>query len=315
MTRFSKEPAVAALAAQFVPIKVDTGGSPEWTRVYRKYKYEGNGIPILMVIRADGKQLYGRSGSPAQLAQFLAGQLKVGGKVLNARQVKELTEAGKQVEELTAAGKVEEAVPLVNKYAGSGSFAESAVAMDAVAAKLLKAAEDELETADKQLRDRKTAIDGALAFAKVERIYRRLPALAMKLNVRQREYRKDAALRDLVEQARLIDRAREFKADEKTEQALAVMQSVVEKYPDSPGAELAKAEIPELTKLAKTTPGGAKKPTATTVDEKRAASQLRFAKALLKRNNGKAKEYLERAIKLAPGTKIAEEAKKLLDSL
>jgi len=303
MTRFRTERAVTALAAQFVPIKVDTGGTPEWGRVARKYKYEGNGIPILMVIRADGKQLYGRSGSPAQLAAFLAGHLKQSGNLLDDRKRGEIAAAVKSAKENIEAKNMDPVIDAIVRHAGSGSFDEASVTMDALAEEVTKEAVAAINEADAELQKRETMWDGALAFAQLERTYRRLPGVSNLLTEKQRDYRKDATMRDQVELARLLDRAQTYAEEEKFRQAATLFESIVKDYPDTPAAKTAAEELPKLAGKAEP---------QSDADERRALSQLRLGKQLLKRKPEIAQEYFERVIKLAPNSEAAKEAKKLL---
>jgi hypothetical protein len=53
LQRLSTDTTIAPLVTQFVPLKVDTDGDG-WGEWATKYRHEGNGIPILFVIRADG---------------------------------------------------------------------------------------------------------------------------------------------------------------------------------------------------------------------------------------------------------------------
>lgn len=58
-----------------------------------------------------------------------------------------------------------------------------------------------------------------------------------------------------------------------------------------------------------------KQPASTAGDSSRAASKLRLGKLLLKTDSKKARTYFQEAIRLAPGSPIAKEAKQLLDGL
>ena len=77
LERLQTDQSLARYAGWFVPLKVETNGA-EWGKWSRQYRAEGRGIPIIYVIRADGKQLFGRSGSlpgmelPVMIQQVLA---------------------------------------------------------------------------------------------------------------------------------------------------------------------------------------------------------------------------------------------------
>ena len=56
-------------------------------------------------------------------------------------------------------------------------------------------------------------------------------------------------------------------------------------------------------------------PTSTAINSNRAASKLRLGKLLLKTDTEKARTYFQEAIRLAPGSPVAKQAKQLLDGL
>lgn len=321
MTRFRTEPAVRTLAAQFVPIKVNTSVAKDWTRLTRTYKHEGNGIPILMVIRGDGEQMYGKSGSPSQLTNFLASHLKRAGRVLSPAEVAEFKSAVEEGRKNLDEKDYASVVDVVDEYAGSGSFAEVAVEMDKLAGELTKQVETMLAEADKKLKESATAFDGALSFAAIEQDFKKLDALSKPLAAKKIEYRRDAELRDLVDQARIVARARSFADDGKPDRALSMMQALVEKSPETPGGKLAASEIPDLKQAVAESasssliPSKSKPGKSSGAAIKKAASKLRFGKALMDRNPSKAAEYLQEAIKLAPDSDVAAEAKKLLKKI
>ena len=77
LERLQTDRSLARYAGWFVPLKIETNGA-EWAKWSRQYRAEGRGIPIIYVIRADGKQLFSRSGSlpgmelPVMLQQAIA---------------------------------------------------------------------------------------------------------------------------------------------------------------------------------------------------------------------------------------------------
>lgn len=63
LKRLESDQSLAVFVGQFVPLKLVTDGNREWSKWARQYPVEGNGIPRLYVVRADGEQLYARVGS------------------------------------------------------------------------------------------------------------------------------------------------------------------------------------------------------------------------------------------------------------
>ena len=324
--RFEEEPAVRQLAAQFVLIKLDTGGSEDWKKWSRKYDHEGRGIPIVFVVRADGKQLYGKSGTPDPLEAFLLLALNGSGKILNDRQLDKLAKDAEQAQTHVEAGELEQAVALVARSAGSGSFARPAVAIDKLATELEEKGNMAFEEARQPFASDGATLDQAFALLDAEQTYGELPSLKKTFNAALADLRKDAAKRELLQQAELIQKARGHEAEQKWKPAVAAYQLVVTKFPDTPAAELAAGKLKELAEqqgvevsAADPKAGGPAKPRADPVaddqNEKQAASQLRFGKALMKGNPAKARGYLEKAIELAPDSSIADEARELLKKL
>lgn len=244
--RFQRERAARALAAQFVLLKVRTDDPQSWGTWTRKYKYEGRGLPLVFVVRADGKQLYGKAGAPRALPQFLAAALRSSGKILSRSQLLRMTKSLETVKSQIKEGKIEQAVTTISRSNAGGSFAAPAVAMQKVAAELTAKGKKALEDAQKKLKDPATAFDGLLELLQADRHYSRLPALRKPFNLAKRDVRKEAGLRKLMLQATLVDRARGHEDAGNKRSALAAWKQVVEKYPGTPAAKIAAERIKAL---------------------------------------------------------------------
>ena len=90
---------LAVFAGQFVPLKLTTDGGADFGKWRRKYPVKGAGIPIVYVVRADGKLLYGQVGAPAgaSLQQVLYTALRQSGRSYSNAEVallKKATAAG-----------------------------------------------------------------------------------------------------------------------------------------------------------------------------------------------------------------------------
>lgn len=136
-----------------MPLKLVTDGSEEWANWKSKYKYEGKTIPILFVIRADGEQLYGQSGSLRgdALPQMLADTLGQAGRSINEQEYEFLASRIQATE--SALGKTDQADAFLTaarelsplaKNGGTlgslGSFAEPAIKADELAGEIAKLA-------------------------------------------------------------------------------------------------------------------------------------------------------------------------------
>lgn len=64
MQRLTTEPALQPLLAQFVPLELKVD-DPEFALWRSRYKPTGNGIPMIFIVAADGREIYNRSGAPA----------------------------------------------------------------------------------------------------------------------------------------------------------------------------------------------------------------------------------------------------------
>ncbi|MCH8830601.1 MAG: tetratricopeptide repeat protein [Planctomycetes bacterium] len=151
------------------------------------------------------------------------------------------------------------------------------------------------------------------------RTYKGLSGLQAKIDAVLKKSREKKEIAAVIEQAQLVESARRHEANRKWKQALSGYQSVVGKYPGTAAAAFAAKRLPDVSKRVGTRRGktasskGAKSPAAA---ERRAASQLRLGKQLLKRGKtDRAKLYFERAVKLAPKSSAGKEARKLLKSL
>ncbi len=85
--------------AQFVPVKLDVA-SKEYAQWRQDHPSEGNTIPKLFVVRADGETLYGRSGSlnGSELPNMLTRALQNSGRILNSKEATMLTRAADEFE-------------------------------------------------------------------------------------------------------------------------------------------------------------------------------------------------------------------------
>lgn len=98
LKRLNTEQQLAPYVTQFVPLKVDTA-SPEYQRLQRKHQSEGNSIPKIFVIRADGKKLYAKSGSLSgdQLPTLMVAAAREMGRPLDVKESKRLKEINSSI--------------------------------------------------------------------------------------------------------------------------------------------------------------------------------------------------------------------------
>jgi hypothetical protein len=312
--RLATDLTLRPLLAQFVSIHLDTTRE-EWQKWEQRFPSKSDSIPIAYVIRADGESLYAGSGSlpgPA-LPQLLAETLAKAGKQLNELQLKKTADGVAKAAKAHEQGNVAEAVTGAMRFGGSGSYAEAALAADALVQKLTDEAKQKIESGGKKLEDESTALAGAIELAAVSRLYKKLPGIAKA--VKEISAKHTATGRDLFAQASLIDQAKAYE-EKQPAKAAALYEQVIEKYAGSPAAELAREQLdalgPEAKRLAKPE-SGAKSPSSDSA--KKAASLLKMAQVFAKGKPDKAKQYAEQVIELAPDSEQAKEARSLIESL
>jgi hypothetical protein len=267
MERLNTDRSLAPLVAQFVPLKIETDG-PQWGAWARKYTSEGNGIPIIYVIRADGEKLYGKSGALGdQLPLFLRAQLVSAGRILSPAELSHVQSAVAEAKEALTAGdsftavKRLDALKKIGPAGKLGSYAAAALEADRLVAQLTEEGKAALAAAKEKLAG-DDKLEGALAILSANRIYGALPELKKELGTAERELKKDASLKETVAQAEAIDKALALVSTKNGKKAASeALAKIAARYPNSPAASLAQQKIEEIsgdapTKSAADRPGG-----------------------------------------------------------
>ncbi|HWB12870.1 MAG TPA: tetratricopeptide repeat protein [Pirellulales bacterium] len=313
--RLATDLTLQPLLTQFVSIHLDTTRD-EWQKWEQQFPSKSNGIPIIYVVRADRESLYAASGSlpgPA-LPQLLAETLAKAGKQLNEAQLKKIADGVAKAAKAHEQGNVADAVVGVMRFAGSGSYAEAALAADALVQQLADEARQKIESGGKKLEDETTSLSGAIELAAVSRLYKKLPGIAKA--VKETSARHTATARELFAQAALIDQAKVYEEQQQPAKAAVLYEQLIEKYAGSPGAELARGRLDALSPAAKKLArqeNGSKRPSSESA--KKAASLLKMAHVFAKGKPDKARQYAEQVIELAPDSPEAKEARSLIKSL
>ena len=313
------------LLAQFVPLRVGFSGTGDYGKWAALYPVEGNSIPKVFVIRADGEKLYGQSGAPTSLGEFLQQQLGASGAILSAAQIDQLSQQVAKAKKLLDEGNVPQAITATMRCMTTKSFAEPAVAASQLFAKI----ETDGQTAIKQASESLTKSDApdaqlmaVVTLTETARLYAKLPLVAKAANVALRDVRKEKNNRDVLKQAEAVDAAKDLERKSPGPRAMTKYQQIAKDFPDSPAARFAQERIavleksPGSTSLTSDATGSKTAKAPTGVDEKRAASLLRMAASLADAKPLKAREYAEKAKALAPeGSAAANDAAELLKRL
>lgn len=253
LERLKTDRSIAPLVTQFVPLKIDTEEA-DWQEWASKYRPEGNGIPILFVVRADGEMLYGKSGSKTgnELPVFLNEHLKTSGRIFSDEQLAAIKSAVEESNKALADGDAWTAVKRIEglKKLGTpgkfGSYAAAAQEADALYAQLVEQGRAALVAAQEQLAGN-DKFAGVLAVLTANRVFGNLVELKKDLVSAEREIGKDQSLKEIVKQAEALDRALAQAGNKTTRKnAPAAFELVMTRFPGTPAAELAKTKLAEL---------------------------------------------------------------------
>jgi tetratricopeptide (TPR) repeat protein len=320
---------------QFVPLKVDTDGA-NWGQWARKYPPEGNGIPMIYVIRADGEKMYGKTGAMngEALPTFMKQILGQTGRVFNEKEfalLEKTVEAAKKSLDAGETAAAVKSVAMLSKLGplgNIGSYAKAAVEADALVKKLTEQGKAKLEENRQKLSGGEKPFEAVMALVETHHTYLPLPELKSDLTAAMRDLNKTPSLREAAEQAQALDRAMAMlDTPSAKSRAAGALKQIVAKWPDAPVAKLAQEQLAKLEPTAvagepgKTKPSGGSTGGSSTsggdaaANAKRAASYLSMARSFAKSKPEKAREYAQKVIDLVPQTAQAREAKALLEGL
>lgn len=249
---------MAEFAGRFVPLKIVTQQeNKEWQTWARKYKYEGRGIPILFVIRSDGEQLYGQSGSlPGdKLPEMLASVLQQAGLPINEEQFNVLEEFNKTAEaalaesDLLAAARAIKPLTELGTPTQLGSYAEPAIRADELSTIIQQQGLDVIQEARGKLDDTGSAFSSLVTLSEIDATLGILPQVAQQMNEQKREWKQNKQLRDLIKPAQAIVRARHLAASSKRrdrKNAEKAYAGIISRYQGSSAAALAEEELSKL---------------------------------------------------------------------
>jgi hypothetical protein len=254
LQRLNTDKSLSAFAGQFVPVKVITDGNPEWGTLSRKYPTEGNGIPILYVIRADGELLYGKTGSlPGEaLPQMLLATLQQSGRSYNDADAAVLAASVEQAKAALAENDQFKAAKALAPLARLGtpgelqSHAESAKEADSLVKQVADTAQASIAEAKEKLADPDSAFDAALTLVQAEAAYATFPNVKADLTVALRDAKKNKALDAALKSAEALQRARIFAASDNAavkKKAPSAYELVITKFPGTPADKLAREEL------------------------------------------------------------------------
>jgi hypothetical protein len=244
LARLKTDKSLGRYMELFIPLKIRVQ-TKEWNKWAGRFQYQAGERPILYVVRADGKQLYGKAGPHRgnELNQMLELVLGQAGTLYDDKQISVITAAVAGAKQALREGDTAAAVrklAVIQKFGMPGhldSYARPAIACDELVKTLLEQAFDELTNAADQLRDRKKGIDGALAVATIQQTYQPLKELNQEITKVIAKLRVNRAYRELIDQAKPLEQARVWMATPaKRGRAVPILERVILKAPDSQAA-------------------------------------------------------------------------------
>jgi len=253
LERLQTDRSLARYAGWFVPLKIETNGA-EWAKWSRQYRAEGRGIPIIYVIRADGKQLFGRSGSlpGMELPVMLQQAISQAGTIYNDQQLELL---GSTLEKAKQAFDNGDNAATVREFSKLrqfgpigklGSHAKVATDADKFAETLIEQGKSALAEARKKLAQEDSKLEGCLALMETRRLYLALTPLKEDILGAITEARTDDNLRDMLKHAEKLDQAREaLENPAHKRRALLTLRRITKDDPGTPAASLATEWIRE----------------------------------------------------------------------
>jgi hypothetical protein len=249
---------LAVFAGQFVPLKLVTANNEDWGQWSRKYKHEGKGIPIIYVVRPDGKQLYGRSGSleGETLLALLTASVQESGKILTDAEVALLQQVVAAAENAEGQAAMATALAPILKNSKTGelhSYSELATKVSSLLKEFTAGAQESLDKALAAVAEGTPTFEDVYTLVAAQESYKKFPQFSESLIKIRRALAKPAEIKATAAQARALYRARNLAnspAKSTRSRARAALQRISTKYPGTPADKLAQAELAKFNPRA-----------------------------------------------------------------
>lgn len=251
--RLETDTSLSQFAGQFVPLKVVTKGE-QWQQWASKYKREGSSIPIIYVVRADGEQLYGKSGalSGDALPKLLMSVAQQSGRIFGEKECQLLESCNHEAELALSDERFLDAaiaitpVSKLGELGGLQSYAEPAIKANEIAKQIGDHALEVLKQAEEKIDDPERIFEGVVDVSHVSEFYSKFPATRQASGNLLKEVRQDKVQRELLKPAKELVKARfsagrPKKSDKK--RAVKSYELILKKYGETPAAEIARREL------------------------------------------------------------------------
>ena len=239
--------------AQIVPIKIKTGTDmySQWTR---KHKHEGRGIPIVYIVRADGKTLYAKSGKPPTeaLSRMLVAALDDAGYIMTQKDVATIEKVTKVFKKHVEAGDIPAALKSLKKaknYLDSNgnvaSYSESATGLQNEISAMMESAATAISEVSVAVGSVDTDDDEKLMqvleqFEETRQRYSLIKSLKRNLSSIQSKINKDSQMKKVHGAVKLIRSAETATSKSRKEKAFRRLETLISEPPND--AILARAK-------------------------------------------------------------------------
>ena len=218
-----------------MPIKLDVS-SPEYAQWRRDHTPDGNGIPQLFIVRADGETLYGRSGSlrGPDLPNMLIAALQNSGRILSAREAQSLVEAADKFTQEKNKGNYESAIKAISRVRKIGepgqirSYSEPALRVNRLVIETADEVRNQLKKLANQIETDQPDIKlkAMLGYLKLREDFGALKMVKPDLAAFQKKY----TLKDnkqLAREAKIIENANQANTKSKKTRAIATLTELI----------------------------------------------------------------------------------------
>ncbi len=218
-----------------MPIKLDVS-SPEYAQWRRDHTPDGNGIPQLFIVRADGETLYGRSGSlrGPDLPNMLISALQNSGRILSAREAQSLVEAADKFTQEKNKGNYESAIKAISRVRKIGepgqiqSYSEPALRVNRLVIETADEVRNQLKKLANQIETDHADIKlkAMLGYLKLREDFGALKMVKPDLAAFQKKY----TLKDnkqLAREAKIIESANQANTKSKKTRAIATLTELI----------------------------------------------------------------------------------------
>jgi predicted GTPase len=235
LKRLNTDREIAPIVAQFVPVKLDIS-SPEYQQWRRDHPAQGNTIPKLFVVRADGETLYGKSGSLTgnDLPLMLSRALQNSGRILTAKEAKLLTDSADEFEKLKQTGEMARAIKTLGRVrkigepGKIGSYSAVALRVNELALETAYEAKTQLTQLVMDMDgDDTKKLAGVLGFLEIKRELGGLRILKTELATFQKQHTTKANSQ-LMREAKIIDFAKTANSSSKKTRAIERLETLIQ---------------------------------------------------------------------------------------